>query len=146
MKGFENDDLFGLITVEETDQRFGCPNNPRRCKSHRLIDEIAIRSAVYADPKSLRQAIDIGATVCQDTWYSTNNVKCERIMVDAGYKTKLHPLFNRSRDSARLAAILAMRAIRRLGSIYRDPARMVGRAIWAQRAYYLEESERALKK
>jgi hypothetical protein len=65
---------------------------------------------------------------------------CERTCIDSGLTPPYVKLFRHnedfivSRNSARLAAILTMRALFQKG-----PAQMVGRAIWESRAYYLEQ-------
>lgn len=118
------------------------------------INYVAGYAAFTNNVVVLRMLIDEGATQSFDLFGCCFDFEAQRCLVDAGYNTHGHGSvkllqFIDSRNSARLAAILTMRAIRRSGLFYRDPARMVGRAIWAQRAYYLEESEkseRVLKK
>lgn len=154
MKGFEwleNEDLYGPVT-EEHKNRLGDKFYALMTEYMRLVDFVACFAAKRHETLLLRFSLDKGAHLNNTLWnYSYGN--CEFILIDAGIKpldytfSDTHQIFINSRNSARLAAILTMRAIRRLGSIYRDPARMVGRAIWApkaaspSRAYYLEESE-----
>ena len=105
------------------------------------INYVAGYAAFTNNVAVLRMLIDEGATQSFDLFGCCFDFEVQRCLVDAGYNTHGHGSvkllqFIASRNATRLAAILSMRGLFQKGLIYRDPAQMVGRAIWESRAYY----------